>query len=791
MCRRVAAALAPEHAERALVVDRRLRPAELAGLLGRCERVLAMRFHAALFALAAGVPAAALAYDPKVFSLLAEAGLGGLALPSALWQAEEIAAALGQAAVPDLRDRLAGFAEEQRRRAGLAADLALEALDAGPPSRSEAGGFLAQATISKVLAVLGLEAEREALRRREAGLQAELRDARQDLLAERSTVERSRKERAESDAQLHARLQALDRERTALREQRDLILAERSDLDRRLTALERTLAYRLVSRFWRLMRGLFPEGSGRRKLYRLGRRAVGRLLGAGDPAGPEASWQAGAGGAPSTAAAAVADAPDPRAELLHFEERARAAGASRAVAIFSGTQLVESEGQRPTQLALALARRGAAVVFVYWRWWDHEWCPQDRLEEGIVQIPIDVVTRRPEMLAGAFEGLERIALFEFPHPGFLETLAAANSAGWITVYDVLDDWEEFHRVGQAIWYDEEFERHLTGACDAVFAINEFLAARVRGLGGPGVGLLGNGLKPGIAEVREPRPLARGEVTVGYFGYLAGAWFDWELIAESARRRPAWRFYLIGYGGSPEGSRPPRQHRAPGQAAAGRPRRLRRQLGRGRHPLQARPPGRGGRSDQDLRVPRHGAAGGGDRRPSAGGSGGPGRPRRGGGGFPPRRRERRLPPGCRGDRRPPRLRRRPHLGPPGWSRSSPPSPGTASGWPRSAPCSASPRGSRREGPVRLQVPDPGRRRGRPARPPRRPGERPASRPTPGSSTTTAAGRSSAAGRIASTSDPSRSASASPAGSASTSSPRSTPRRSFPASPDPPKGRDCRG
>ena len=105
----------------------------------------------------------------------------------------------------------------------------------------------------------------------------------------------------------------------------------------------------------------------------------------------------------------------------------RAGGAGRVVAIFSGTQLLESEGQRPTQLALALARGGVPVVFVYWRWWDNEWRPQDRLEEGIVQIPIDVVTRRPETLTAAFEGLERIALFEFPHPGFFETLAGAAS----------------------------------------------------------------------------------------------------------------------------------------------------------------------------------------------------------------------------------------------------------------------------------------------------------------------------------------------------------------------------
>jgi polysaccharide pyruvyl transferase CsaB len=530
--RRVAAALG--RPECSLVIDRRLRPEELAGLLGRCERVLAMRYHAALFALAAGVPAAALAYDPKVASLLAEAGLGRLALPLTRWRAEEIAAALHRATGPEIRERLAGFAEEQRRRAGRGAELAIAALDAGPPARSEVDRLLGDMAIARTLDTLRLESDREALRRREVGLAAE-------LLEQRSKLERLQQDMEQLRRDAETRLQELDHERAALREQRDLILAERSDLDRRLTALERTLAYRLVSRFWRLMGKVFPEGSRRRKLYRLGRRAVGKLLGT-----PPAT-------APAAPATPAADAPDPRADLLHFEERVRAGGSRQVVAIFSGTQLLESEGQRPTQLALALARRGTPVVFVYWRWWDNEWRPQDRLEEGIVQIPIDAVTRRPETLTGAFAGLERIALFEFPHPSFFETLAAASSAGWITVYDVIDDWEEFHRVGQAVWYDEEFERHLFGACDAVFAINEPLAGRVRGLGGPGVELLGNGLKAGIAEVREPRPLVRGEVTAGYFGYLAGAWFDWDLLAEAAGRRPAWRFYLIGYGGSSEGT----------------------------------------------------------------------------------------------------------------------------------------------------------------------------------------------------------------------------------------------
>lgn len=488
--RRVRAGLAA--GGRAVLVERSLAPAELAGLLGRCGRVLAMRYHAALFSLAAGVPVAALAYDPKVSSLLAGAGLSALALPPERWTAGAIAAVLETTGEAREKGKLAGFQEEMRRRAGRSAALAIEVLDRGVGEPSEGRRLTFEVAAGKALSAFRLEGE----------------------------------------------LGKAKQERDALREQRDRLRAERNDLAHRLEEVEGTVAYRLVSRFWRLMGRLFPEGSRRRTLYRGVRGLAARMLGMRRP--------------PVTAEASGGPPPDLRADLLALEDRARASGARRVVAIFSATQLLESEGQRPTQLALTLARRGIPVIFVYWRWWEHEWCPQDRLEEGIVQVPIDVVAKSPEVVTGAFEGMERIALFEFPWPGFFETLATASSAGWITVYDVLDDWEEFHRVGQAVWYDEELERHMIGATDAVFAINEVLAGRIRGLGGEAVEVVGNGLKPGLEVVHEPRPLGRGEITVGYFGYLAGAWFDWELIAEAARRRPSWRFYLIGYGGSPEG-----------------------------------------------------------------------------------------------------------------------------------------------------------------------------------------------------------------------------------------------
>ncbi len=623
VARRVAGALRDR--SRAVVVDRRLRPEELAALLSRCRRVLAMRFHSALFALAAGVPTAALAYDPKVTALMEDAGLSELALPVQRWRAEDVAAALRGADREDLRERLASFAGRKRELARGSAELALQALDGGDPARSEARRFLDETALAKAWSVVRLEAEREDLRGLLAVGTSELAMTRQRLEASESELTGSRLQLEASESELagsrlrleaseaafqaheaaiqaqqanlhakEARLRAqraelkvqraemrvreaeleesrrllTEREReleglrhgwqergrkldeawaalAGMRDQRDMMLRERNELARRLGELEATVAYRAVSRFWGLMRQTFPEGSRRRALYKGGRTVMARLLGV----------QPGIPGylKPVDEETPAAGEPDPRGDLLRFEERVQAGGAGTVVVIFSATQLLESEGQRPTQLALELARRGLPVVFCYWRWWPNEWCAQDRLEEGIVQIPIDVALARPEMLAGVFSGLSsRIALFEFPYPGFFEILAALNAEGWVTVYDVLDDWEEFHRVGQAVWYDEPFERHLIAATDAVFAINDFLAGRIRELGGNGIGIVGNGLKPGLEVVREERPLDRGEVTVGYFGYLAGAWFDWELIAEAARRRPSWRFYLIGYGGSPEG-----------------------------------------------------------------------------------------------------------------------------------------------------------------------------------------------------------------------------------------------
>lgn len=292
----------------------------------------------------------------------------------------------------------------------------------------------------------------------------------------------------------------------------------------------RKLLGKLRSSLWSFLKRFFPPGSLGRKLYYQWRVRFGRSILRLDHR---------------------QSLPIDK-DLKRFSEWVHAQEAARIVLILASTKLIEIEGQRSTNLALEFARRGIPVIFGYWRWRSDDWCSQDYIERGILQIPVDVIAEWPEMIFRAFHVPERIAVFEFPHPAFFRVLAEAHASGWLTVYDVVDDWEEFQRVGQADWYDRQFEAHLAATADAVTVINRKLAQQLRLFNLAETAILPNGFAVGVERIDCRRELERGQVTIGYFGYLAGAWFDWQLLSQAARSRPDWRFYLIGYGGEPEG-----------------------------------------------------------------------------------------------------------------------------------------------------------------------------------------------------------------------------------------------
>lgn len=110
-------------------------PAELLALVGAMDLVVGVRLHALILAVAQGVPAVGLAYDPKVTAFAAEQGLPVVpvdASPETLARVLEAAWAVRG----ELRARLGPTAARLR---GLAADAVAAAVAAWRPRRRPAG----------------------------------------------------------------------------------------------------------------------------------------------------------------------------------------------------------------------------------------------------------------------------------------------------------------------------------------------------------------------------------------------------------------------------------------------------------------------------------------------------------------------------------------------------------------------------------------------------------------------------------------------------------------------------
>ena len=230
--------------------------------------------------------------------------------------------------------------------------------------------------------------------------------------------------------------------------------------------------------------------------------------------------------------------------------------------IFSSVPFSESQGQRSTRLARELARRGIPAIFAYWRWKSYEPIQSSNLP-GVFCLPIDEFQGVHEsLLADArLNSLKRVFLIEFPHPCLFEIVNYANVCAWRTVYDVIDDWEEFHKQEQALWYDRDFETYLLQNTDLATATHNNLLKKIQALGAERTALLPNAFENwpqgdcpdfpkenGTVPIASTlQPIQKERITIGYFGHLTSSWFDWPLVTSLAKRRKDWTFEIIGYG----------------------------------------------------------------------------------------------------------------------------------------------------------------------------------------------------------------------------------------------------
>jgi len=121
-------------------------------------------------------------------------------------------------------------------------------------------------------------------------------------------------------------------------------------------------------------------------------------------------------------------------------------------------------------------------------------------------------------------------------------LEARERFAWPVVYDCMDEWDTFPKIGRAVL---SWERRLVAQADLVVTTAERLRRKWEETA-PRLLLLRNGTEYERFALSTPLPevAALPGPRVGYFGALA-EWVDLELLAETARARPGCSFVLAG------------------------------------------------------------------------------------------------------------------------------------------------------------------------------------------------------------------------------------------------------
>lgn len=235
--------------------------------------------------------------------------------------------------------------------------------------------------------------------------------------------------------------------------------------------------------------------------------------------------------------------------LEQFEQQENEKG---LLLVISGVRYVDSEGQRNIRLIHEARKMGRKVIFAYWRWNEEE--EIDPPEENLIKIPIDILSKKKVDIFESYfkEVTNKCLIIEFPHPCTVQIVEIANSFGWKTIYDVIDDWEEFARLGQAQWYDKNIEQHIANIVDANIATAKALKEKIEKeiVVKKPYSLISNGVD--VNRMKRSKKLAaynfvKGNLQIGYFGHLTDAWFDWDMLKWLSRRHKDWTFHIIGYG----------------------------------------------------------------------------------------------------------------------------------------------------------------------------------------------------------------------------------------------------
>ncbi len=211
--------------------------------------------------------------------------------------------------------------------------------------------------------------------------------------------------------------------------------------------------------------------------------------------------------------------------------------------------------QRVINLTKFLSRQGWGIIFLAWRWSKSEKISNIGKEvySNVFQIPVDTFLESTGLIQ-ELHSPQKYFILEFPHPDFYSAALKLKGFGFRILYDIVDDWEEFARAGQAAWFDKFIEQATVLNADYLTAVSQPLIDKFSGIRRD-IELIPNGFDPAVLGKNHQniskQDAGDGEINIGYFGHLTDSWFDWDLISKVlAYSRKLGRkiiFHIIGYG----------------------------------------------------------------------------------------------------------------------------------------------------------------------------------------------------------------------------------------------------
>ncbi|MEH7332812.1 hypothetical protein V7161_09260 [Neobacillus drentensis] len=216
----------------------------------------------------------------------------------------------------------------------------------------------------------------------------------------------------------------------------------------------------------------------------------------------------------------------------------------------SGREFEELYNQRTINLAKYLSDQGFAVLFVAWQWDDQEKLEKSyqMVYKNIFEVPVYDFIYGIEKLKMLDEIANKTYITTFPAKLFYGCVNQLNQSNYQIVYDIMDEWEEFYKTGDAPWYNRSIEEAFVKDSNLVSVVSQPLKDKFASIRND-IYVIGNGYNAALSgkrnvSLRKESPDQK--IHIGYFGHLTPSWFDWDLIFSLAKNENFF-FHFIGHG----------------------------------------------------------------------------------------------------------------------------------------------------------------------------------------------------------------------------------------------------